>query len=62
MLCAMNDEHAPAFVQRYGDEPAVDSPTESTVRALFDRAVCGLHLLCATLLHRSYPRLRQPPR
>ena len=62
MRYAMNDEHPPALVQRYGDELAVDSPTEPTVRALFDRAVCRLHLLCATLLHRSYPRLRQPPR
>jgi RNA polymerase sigma-70 factor (ECF subfamily) len=28
---------------------------------LLDRAVRRLHLLCATLLHRSYPRLAQPP-
>src|SRR5262249_25713398 len=30
-------------------------------RALLDRAVRRLHLLCATLLHRGYPRLAQPP-
>ena len=42
MGCAMNDEHTPTFVQRYGDELAVDSPTEPTVRAWFDRAVCRL--------------------
>ena len=38
-----------------------DSPAEPIVRALLDRAVRRLHLLCATLLHRSYPRLTQPP-
>ena len=53
MRCAMNDEHPPALVQRYGDELAVDSPAEPIVRALLDRAVCRLHVLCATLLHRS---------
>ena len=62
MGCAMNDEHTAALLQRYGDELAVDSPAEPIVRALLDRAVCRLHLLCATLLHRSYPRLGQPPR
>ena len=45
MGCAMNDEHAPAVVQRYRDELAVDSPSEP-----IDRAVRRLHLLCATLL------------
>ena len=58
----MNDEHTPAWVQRYGDELAADSLAEPIVRALLDRAVRRLHLLCATLLHRSYPRLRHPPR
>jgi RNA polymerase sigma-70 factor (ECF subfamily) len=38
-----------------------DSPSEPIVRDLLDRAVRRLHLLCATLLHRSYPRLAQPP-
>ncbi len=28
---------------------------------MLDRAVRRLHLLCATLLYRSYPRLAQPP-
>ncbi|HKI38337.1 MAG TPA: hypothetical protein VKA46_41190, partial [Gemmataceae bacterium] len=40
---------------------AEDSPVEPIVRALLDRAVHRLHLLCATLLHRSYPRLTHPP-
>src|SRR5262249_38731660 len=38
-----------------------DSPAEPIVRALLERAVRRLHLLCATLLHRSYPRLARPP-
>jgi RNA polymerase sigma-70 factor (ECF subfamily) len=61
MDCAMNDEHTTAVVQRYLDELAGDSPAEPLVRAMLDRAVRRLHLLCATLLHRSYPRLTRPP-
>jgi RNA polymerase sigma-70 factor (ECF subfamily) len=58
----MSQERTTAVVQRYLDELAGDSPAEPIVRASLDRAVCRLHLLCATLLHRSYPRLGQPPR
>jgi RNA polymerase sigma-70 factor (ECF subfamily) len=57
----MNDEQTTAVVQRYLDELGGDSPAEPIVRALLDRAVRRLHLLCATLLHRSYPRLARPP-
>jgi RNA polymerase sigma-70 factor (ECF subfamily) len=57
----MSEEHTTAVVQRYLDELGGDSPAEPIVRALLDRAVRRLHLLCATLLHRSYPRLTQPP-
>ena len=57
----MNDEHTTAVVQRYLDELAGDSPAEPIVRALLDRAVRRLHLLCARLLYRSYPRLTNPP-
>src|SRR5271166_2954530 len=57
----MSEEHTTAVVQRYLDELAGDSPAEPIVRALLDRAVRRLHLLCATLLYRSYPRLTQPP-
>jgi RNA polymerase sigma-70 factor (ECF subfamily) len=57
----MSEEHTTAAVQRYLDELAGDSPAEPIVRALLDRAVRRLHLLCATLLYRSYPRLTQPP-
>ena len=52
--CAMNDEHTTAVVQRYVDELAGDSPAEPIIRALLDRAVRRLHLLCASMLHRSY--------
>jgi RNA polymerase sigma-70 factor (ECF subfamily) len=57
----MGEEHTTAVVQRYLDELAADSPAEPIVRALLDQAVRRLHLLCATLLYRSYPRLTQPP-
>jgi RNA polymerase sigma factor (sigma-70 family) len=58
----MSQEHTTAVVQRYLDELGGDSPAEPIVRALLDRAVRRLHLLCATMLHRSYPRLTQPPK
>jgi RNA polymerase sigma-70 factor (ECF subfamily) len=61
MGCAMNEEQTTAVVQRYLDELAGDSPAEPLVRALLDRAVRRLHLLCSALLYRSYPRLMQPP-
>jgi RNA polymerase sigma factor (sigma-70 family) len=57
----MSEEPTTAVVQRYLDELAGDSPAEPIVRALLDRAVRRLHLLCASLLYRSYPRLAQPP-
>jgi RNA polymerase sigma-70 factor (ECF subfamily) len=60
----MDEEPTTAAVQRYLDEwPAMagESPAEPVVRALLGRSVRRLHQLCATLLHRSYPRLTQPP-
>jgi RNA polymerase sigma-70 factor (ECF subfamily) len=57
----MSDEQTAAVVQRYLDELGGDSPAEPIIRALLDRAVRRLHLLCATLLNRSYPRLTRPP-
>ena len=61
MACTMSDERTTAVVQRYLDELGGDSPAEPIVRDLLDRAVRRLHVLCATLLYRSYPRLTQPP-
>ncbi len=57
----MSDEHTTTVVQRYLDGLAKDLPAEPLVRGMLERAVCRLHLLCATLLHRSYPRLTLPP-
>lgn len=57
----MNEEHTTAVVQRYLDELAGDTPSDSAVRALLDQAVQRLHQLCAALLYRSYPRLTHPP-
>jgi RNA polymerase sigma-70 factor (ECF subfamily) len=55
------DEQTTIVVQRYLDALAADTPAEDVVRALLDRSVRRLHLLCATLLYRSYPRLTRPP-
>jgi RNA polymerase sigma-70 factor (ECF subfamily) len=61
MGCAMSEEHTTAMVQRYLDELAGDSRAEPIARTVLDRAVPRLHVLCATLMHRGYPRLTQPP-
>ena len=57
----MSEEETTAVVRRYLNELPADSPAEPIVRAWLDRAVRRLHLLCATLLYRSYPRLTKPP-
>ncbi len=57
----MSEEQTTAVVQRYIDELAGDAPAEPIVRALLDRSVRRLQVLCANLLYRGYPRLMQPP-
>ena len=57
----MDVEHTTTIVQRYLDELAGGSPAEPVIRALLDRSVRRLSQLCAVMLHRSYPRLAQPP-
>jgi RNA polymerase sigma-70 factor (ECF subfamily) len=57
----MSEEKTTTIIRRYLNELAENSPAEPIVRALLDRAVRRLHHLCATLLHRSYPRLTHPP-
>ena len=57
----VEEERTTTVVQRYLDKLAGDTPAEPVVRALLDRAVRRLHQLCATLLHRDYPRLTLPP-
>ncbi len=58
------EQHTTASIQRFLDDLAGikgDSPAEPIVRDLLARSVNRLHLLCATLLFRSYPRLTRPP-
>jgi RNA polymerase sigma factor (sigma-70 family) len=57
----MASEQTSAVVQRYLTALAADAPADPVIRELLDRAVRRLRLLAATLLHRSYPRLTQPP-
>jgi RNA polymerase sigma factor (sigma-70 family) len=57
----MSEDRTTAVLECYLGELEGDSPSEPLVRAMLDRAVRRLHLLCATLLHRSYPRLTRPP-
>jgi RNA polymerase sigma-70 factor (ECF subfamily) len=57
----MAEEQTTVIVQRYLDELAGDAPADAVVRSLLDRAVRRLHQLCASVLHRGYPRLTRPP-
>src|SRR5262245_47628809 len=57
----MPDEPTTAVVQRYLDALATGSPAEPIIRKLLDGAVGRLRVLSGSLLHRSYPRLTQPP-
>ena len=60
----MDDNETTAAVQRYLDELAGlrgDSPAEPVVRDLLAAAVHRLHVLCSSMLFRSYPRLTRPP-
>src|SRR6267142_4907083 len=50
-----------ASVQQYLDALAGDQPAEPIVRALLDRSVRRLQMLCANLLYRKYRRLTLPP-
>jgi RNA polymerase sigma factor (sigma-70 family) len=57
--------HTTAAVQQYLNELADGSsgapPADSVVRSLIARSVARLEMLCGVMLHRSYPRLTQPP-
>jgi RNA polymerase sigma factor (sigma-70 family) len=60
----MDEKHTTAAVQCYLDDLAKiegGSPAAPIVRDLLARAVRRLQILCASLLHRSYPRLARPP-
>ena len=57
----MIEEHTTVAVQRYLNALAGNAPAEPIVRALLERTVHRLQILCATMLHRSFPRLTKPP-
>jgi RNA polymerase sigma-70 factor (ECF subfamily) len=57
----MSQEQTTAAVQRYLDALAGDQPAEPIIRALLDRSVRRLQVLCGNLLYRQYRRLTQPP-
>src|SRR6516162_4532753 len=60
----MDEAHTTAVIQQYLVDLAQasgHSSAEPVVRAILARAVDRLRLLCATMLHRSYPRLAQGP-
>jgi RNA polymerase sigma-70 factor (ECF subfamily) len=57
----MAEENTTAAVQLYLNALAGDQPAEPIVRALLDRSVRRLQLLCGNLLHRKYRRLTLPP-
>jgi DNA-directed RNA polymerase specialized sigma24 family protein len=50
-----------AVVQRYLDALAGEAPADPLIRALLDRAVGRLEMLCGSMLFRSYRRLTRPP-
>jgi RNA polymerase sigma-70 factor (ECF subfamily) len=61
---AEGSQNTTAVVQRYLDQLAQASgeePAEEVVRELLAGAVDRLHVLCATMLARSYPRLKRAP-
>ena len=57
----MAEERTTVVVQQYLNALAGDQPAEPILRALLERAVRRLHLLCTSLLHRQYRRLTLPP-
>jgi RNA polymerase sigma-70 factor (ECF subfamily) len=57
----MSDERTTIAVQRYLDALVGEQQADPIIRALLDRAVGRLQLVCTNLLYRSYPRLTQPP-
>lgn len=64
MIRDVDDEQTTAAIQRYLHDLAAvtgESAAEPVVRELLARSVDRLHLLCAHLLHRRYPRLTRGP-
>jgi RNA polymerase sigma-70 factor (ECF subfamily) len=61
VVLSMQEEPTTVVIQSYLDALPGEPAAEPLIRELLGRAVGRLRLLCSTLLHRSYPRLRQPP-
>jgi RNA polymerase sigma-70 factor (ECF subfamily) len=57
----MSEDRTTAVIQRCLDGLKGDASAEPIIRELLAQAVDRLRQWCATLLHRSYPRLAQPP-
>jgi RNA polymerase sigma-70 factor (ECF subfamily) len=57
----MHEEPTTVVIQRYLDVLPGDTAADPIIRGLLERAVGRLRLLCATVLHKSYPRLTRPP-
>jgi RNA polymerase sigma factor (sigma-70 family) len=57
----MNEEPTTAVIQRCLDALQGDAIADPLIRDLLEQAVRRLRMLCGTFLHRSYPRLTQPP-
>jgi RNA polymerase sigma factor (sigma-70 family) len=57
----MDKGQTTAVIQRCLDGLQGDASAEPIIRELLEQAVNRLRLWCASLLHRSYPRLAQPP-
>jgi RNA polymerase sigma-70 factor (ECF subfamily) len=57
----MNEDRTTAVIQRCLDGLQGDASAEPIIRELLAQAVHRLQQWCNTLLHRSYPRLAQPP-
>jgi RNA polymerase sigma-70 factor (ECF subfamily) len=57
----MDEAPTTVIIQRYLDALPGDAAAERTVRELLERAAGRLRLLCATFLHKRYPRLARPP-
>jgi RNA polymerase sigma-70 factor (ECF subfamily) len=57
----MHEEPTTVIIQRYLDALPGDEAAEPIVRELLGQAAGRLRVLCATHLHRRYPRQTRPP-
>jgi RNA polymerase sigma-70 factor (ECF subfamily) len=55
------DQRTTNAVQSYLDKLADGAPAEPVIRELLGRSAGRLHMLCSSLLFKSYPRLTRPP-